>query len=34
MSSSNHQYTGFLSAIPVAGSVLLLSLLRLLPSGR
>ena len=34
MSRRNYQYIGFLSAIPGAGSVLLLTLLRLLPSGR
>jgi hypothetical protein len=34
MSRRNYQFTDFLSAIPGAGSVLLLSLLRLLPSGR
>jgi hypothetical protein len=34
MSRRNHQHYGFLSAIPGAGRVLLLSLLRLLPSGR
>jgi hypothetical protein len=34
MSRRNNQFTGFLSAVPDAGQVLLLSLQRLLPSGR